>query len=115
MRKYFILITVLVLASFRAAFAEEAKTIKGEVVDLSCYIPEGEKGDTHKDCAITCIKVGEPSGILEEKTGKIYVVVTDDHTSPGLKVLPYVAKTVEATGIVSERGGVATIAIKTIK
>lgn len=115
MRKNFILIMVLVLISFGLAFSEEVKTIKGEVVDLSCYIAEGEKGDTHKDCAIACIKAGEPAGILEEKTGKVYLVVTDDHSNPAPKVLPYVAKIVEVTGTVSERGGVTAIAIKDIK
>ncbi|MFA5008482.1 MAG: hypothetical protein WC546_04610 [Candidatus Omnitrophota bacterium] len=98
-----------------SAFSEE-KTITGEVIDVSCYVVAGAKGMEHKDCGIACLKVGEPAGILEEATGKVYLVITEDHkTRPQDKVLPCVAKMVEVKGNVSERSGIGVIDIKEIK
>lgn len=106
----------LVLGALSLAFAEELKTIKGEVIDVSCYVSHGAKGESHKDCTIGCIKAGQPAGILEEGTGKVYVAAKeDDHmTSPGLQLVPYAAKMVEVQGVIHERGGVATIDVRKI-
>ena len=109
-------VTVLIMATFMIAFSQDLRTIKGEVIDVSCYVAQGAKGLDHKTCALACLGAGEPAGILEEGTGKVYLVVTGDHTTnPSTKMLPYVAKMVEATGTVNEKGGVATIDIKDIK
>ncbi|MDO8489505.1 MAG: hypothetical protein Q7S42_05290 [Candidatus Omnitrophota bacterium] len=116
MKKWIALSVLAVLVFSGRAFAEE-KTIKGEVIDVSCYVAEGAKGDAHKECAIVCIKAGQPAGILEEGTGKVYVAAKEeDHMkNSGTELLPYVAKMVEVKGSVSERGGVATIDVKEIK
>jgi hypothetical protein len=109
-------VTVLIMATFMIAFSQETKTVKGEVIDVSCYVAAGVKGEDHKTCALACLEAGEPAGILEEGTGKVYLVVSEDHmTNPSKKMLPYVAKIVEATGTVNERGGITTIDIKDIK
>ncbi|OGX17326.1 MAG: hypothetical protein A3K83_01285 [Omnitrophica WOR_2 bacterium RBG_13_44_8b] len=118
MKKQFILIavTVLIMATFMIAFSQETKTIKGEVIDVSCYVTAGEKGEGHKACALACLEAGEPAGILEEATGKVYVVITEDHTTnPSKKMIPYVARIVEATGTVYEKAGIAAIDVKEIK
>ena len=115
MRKTAILVLLFLFLGINSAFSQEVKTIKGEVIDASCYVIEGARGQEHKDCAIACINAGEPAGILDEQTGKIYIVVTDDHSGPAAKILPYVAKTVEAKGKVYERGGVSAIVIEDIQ
>ena len=96
---------------------EELQTIRGEVIDVSCYVSHEARGEAHKDCAVACMKAGQPAGILEESTGKMYVAVKEeDHlTNPNIELIPYAAKMVEVKGIVNERGGVATIDIKEIK
>ena len=116
MRNWIALSVLAVLVFCGRAFAEE-KTIKGEVIDVSCYAAEGDKGDAHKECAIACIKAGQPAGILEEGTGKVYVAVKEEEhmKNPGTELLPYVAKMVEVKGSVNERGGVAIIDVKEIK
>ncbi len=118
MKKEIILfvVTVLIMASAIIAFSAEVKTIRGEVIDISCYTAAQAKGEEHKECALACIKAGEPAGILEENTGNVYIVVSEDHmTNPATKVLPFVAKMVEVTGTVNEKGGVRTVDIKDIK
>ena len=116
MKKILVFTAILMFAGSAVVFAQEEKTIKGEVIDVSCYVSAGAKGMDHKTCALACLQAGEPAGILEDGTGKVYVVITEDHkTNPSQKMIPYVAKTVEATGVVNERGGVSTIDITNIK
>jgi hypothetical protein len=94
----------------------QTQSIRGEVIDVECYVAQGAKGESHKQCAIACIKGGQPAGIREENTGKIYLVVTEDHaTPPSEKIMPFIAKMVVVDGTVKERGGISIIDIKSIK
>ena len=89
-------------------------TVKGEVVDVSCYLAHGKDGigDGHKECAAACAKNGGMLGILT-KDGTLYVsVLPDDHkTGPNAILMDHVSHNVEATGIVRKKGGVNGIMI----
>jgi hypothetical protein len=53
-----------------SSFAEpkgEAVTMKGEVIDVWCYLEGDDKGADHKKCAVACAKAGNPIGLLTEK------------------------------------------------
>ena len=52
------------------------QSIKGEVVDLMCYLDHGAKGEKHKGCASKCIKSGGPVGLLTADN-QLYLVVGD--------------------------------------
>jgi hypothetical protein len=97
---------------------EKETTVRGEVVDVSCYLRHGEKGmgDEHKGCAEACAKAGTPLGILT-KDGKLYVsVLPDDHSAgPNAILMEHVAHQVEATGIVRTKGGVRGIMISKVE
>jgi len=87
-------------------------SVKGEVVDVSCYLHNGAKGEGHKDCAVACAKAGGPLGILTAD-GKLYVsVLPDDHSAgPNDKLMDHIAHTVTAKGMVRSKGGVNGIMI----
>ena len=54
-------------------------TVKGEVVDLWCYVEGGDRAASHKECSTTCAKAGNPIGILDAK-GILYVAAgIQDH------------------------------------
>jgi hypothetical protein len=97
------------MASAKSKAMAKETTIKGEVVDISCYLAHGKKGmgPDHKECAVACAKNGSPLGILT-KEGKLYVsVLPDDHsTGPNAILMDHVADQVKATGIVRSKGGV---------
>jgi hypothetical protein len=99
------------------AMAKET-TVRGEVVDISCYLAHGEKGMgmDHKACGEACAKNGSPLGILT-KDGKLYVsVLPDDHsTGPNAKLIDHVADQVTATGIVRSKGGVNGLMITKVE
>jgi hypothetical protein len=118
MKKAIFLITIIAVISVVSlnAFSYEIRTIRGEVVELGCYCTTCSKGEEHKSCAAKCMEQGEPSGILEEGTDKLYVIVSAEHDmNPSKKIAPYAAMVVEATGKVNERGGITTIDISDIK
>src|SRR5262245_19682895 len=57
----------------------ERATIRGEVVDLWCYLEAGDRGPAKKECATACAKAGNPIGILDSK-GTLYIAASlEDH------------------------------------
>ena len=91
------------------------KTIVGEIVDPGCYIVNGAKGDTHRECTIACAKAGQVLGILEAKTNKLYLIATETPgEDPNKAVLEYAAKKVTVTGKFFTRGGVTAVKIASI-
>src|SRR5262245_8203367 len=65
--------TLLVSAPLlRAQPKGDRVTVKGEVVDLWCYLEGGDRGPAKKLCATACAKAGNPIGILDS-AGNVYV------------------------------------------
>ena len=112
-------ISMVAGAAFVAAlampvFAAEM-TVKGEVVDIACSKSKGDggKGAAHASCAMACAKKGQPVGILTADA--VYTVTGDYAANSNAKLLDFVAKNVVAVGDVTEKDGVKTINIKSIK
>lgn len=87
----------------------EVKTIKGEVVDMVCYLDHGAKGEKHKACANKCIAGGLPVGILADQD--VYLIV-GDHKPINDKLASLAAQDVKVTGKVVHRKGVHMIEVK---
>ncbi|MBI3587258.1 MAG: hypothetical protein HY088_09035 [Ignavibacteriales bacterium] len=98
--------------------AMKEATIKGEIIDTKCYLTGmmGGRGEEHKDCAIACIKGGLPVGILEEKTGKVYVVVpAKGQKGANEALVQYAAETLTLKGMFIEKGGTKVFAYNSIE
>lgn len=59
---------------------QEATSVEGEVVDLSCYLPKGSRGAAHKSCAQLCARRGLPLGVLTDG-GDLFLLL-EDHDNP---------------------------------
>lgn len=106
---------VLAGQSLAAAPMPAKATITGEVVDVSCYIKMGAKGDGHKSCAEACAKAGVPMGILDAK-GNLYVALSDkDAESGNTKLLGHEAEKVKVTGKVFTKGGVRVVSVESVE
>ena len=94
--------------------AEKAVTVKGEIVDLACYLDHGAKGEKHKACALTCLKNGEPMGLLTSE-GTVYLLLAphDDHKAFE-EAKGYAAEQVEVTGPPAERAGIKALVVNTV-
>jgi len=80
-------------------------TIKGEVLDMACYLDHGAQGDKHAACAQKCISSGLPVGIKNADDGKVYLVIgshkpmNDELAAYGGKVVTIKGKAVTRDGI----------------
>jgi hypothetical protein len=82
------------------AHAQQPLTLRGEIVEVSCYTKLGiEKstGAAHTACAKECAAKGQPLAILTDGDG--LVKITGDYADEKYaKLLPYVGRQVEVTG-----------------
>ena len=90
-----------VLASGKVA------TITGELVEVSCYLQLGKRGEAHIPCGSDCIKHGQPAGIVD-KTGKLTLLFVEEHDPRRNgeidvrdKLASLLAKQVSATGMLT--------------
>ena len=94
------------------------RTVVGEVVDVSCYMQLGKRGEAHIPCGTDCVKNGAPIGVVDAKN-ELYMVMAEEHDprrygNIALKeaMLPFMAKTVQVSGMVTEREGVKTLYVQ---
>jgi hypothetical protein len=113
--KKFVTFSVAVVAagliaawSVRAAEGTEATvTVKGEVLDMACYIDHGAHGEKHAQCAATCIESGLPVGIKGED-GKTYLLI-GEHKPLNKTLAEYAGKTITVKGKLATRDGINMI------
>jgi hypothetical protein len=94
----FIAIALLLAAALRGA-GEEA-TLRGEVVEISCYSRQGVAkgtGAAHVSCAIDCAKQGKPLGLLTDGDG-LFRLIGAYADNNNAKLLPFIGKQVEVKG-----------------
>ncbi len=101
--------------SMAASSKGAEETVRGELIDLKCYLDKGAHGDGHKDCAVACAKGGEPIGLLDSN-GNVYVAIGDKaHGSDRDALINRMSETVTVTGKVVKKGGTQVIYIASLK
>ena len=103
------LLTATPIISYAAEPSSGTVTVKGEVIDVACYLESGASGSgtDHADCAKTCISSGLPVG-LKGEDGKIYLLIGDDKPMND-ELAKYAAQTVTVKGKAVSRDGVNMI------
>ena len=111
-----VLFSVLIGGSLlRAQPKGERATIKGEVVDLWCYLEGGDRGAAKKACATACAKAGNPIGLLDAN-GNLYVTAgLKDHEPGRALLLDKMSQEVTVTGTVVKKSGVQMIYVASVK
>lgn len=89
----------------------QPRTVRGEVVDLKCSLDKGQsgRGEAHGACAMDCARRGQPLAILTDDA--VYVIAGDYTANDNAKLLDFVARRVEAKGLVEEKDGTRTITV----
>jgi arsenate reductase len=109
---------VLVVATTAIGLAQPkgaTVTMKGEAVDLWCYMEGGDRGPAKKDCATACAKAGNAIGIVDA-TGGVYVVSgLQDHQPARDVLIGRMNEQVEVTGTLVSKGGAKMIFVKSVK
>ena len=95
--------------------AAKTMTMKGEIVDLACYFTKGAKGAQHQACALSCLKNGQPMGLLSAD-GTVYLLLAGhDDTKPFGQAKELAAAQVEVTGAMAEMAGIKVITVASVK
>lgn len=123
MRQMFVGLAVaaFVVALGAPAFAA-TETVKGRIVDVTCYKMEKSKAsgehmmseEDAKNCALECAKEGKPMALLTAE-GEVYELTGGLAADKNAKIIPHVAHVVEVTGDVTEKDGKMTIAADSLK
>ncbi|MHB1843641.1 MAG: hypothetical protein ACYCWW_02240 [Deltaproteobacteria bacterium] len=86
-------------------------TVTGEVVEVSCFLQLGKRGEKHIGCGTKCIQNGQPIGVVDDK-GNLFVLFAEPHDprrdgQVDLKAtfLPLLAKRVTVSGMAEEHKG----------
>lgn len=98
-------------------FGQTVKTVKGEVLDLSCYMNNGDKGRgmVHKVCTIKCLQRGLPAGLLTED-GQVYLLVENHRLEEAYKTaINHGGDQVQITGKVYKKPGMQSLYVEEIK
>jgi hypothetical protein len=93
----------------------ETVKVKGEVVDLWCYLEGGDRGADHKQCAVSCAKAGNPIGLVTEKDDVYVMMGLKDHQPAKDVLIDKMAETVTVEGTLVKKGGVQVIYVSSVK
>jgi hypothetical protein len=88
--------------------------VKGEVLDMTCYIAYNLSGPDHAKCASDCIRSGLPVGIKGED-GKVYLLTGQAGHSVNAELADYAAKIVTVKGKQTVRDGFAQLQVEEIQ
>lgn len=113
MSKRLILLSLAaVLTVSGLAFADMHKgSWKGEVVDLACYVSQGAKGADHAGCAKSCVKNGQPMGLLTDD-GTLVLLAADHKDGAPFEALKELAgEMAEVTGELAEKDGMKIVTV----
>jgi len=94
---------------------DERETIAGEIVDLSCYFDNKEKGSSHKKCALSCVKKGLPMGILTDKKQLYLLIKNHDRPEAYQEAIYNAAESVLVRGKTYNLGGLQAIKVTEVK
>ena len=95
--------------------AATEQTLTGEVVDVTCYLNEGEKGigKKHASCARDCIEMGLPVAI--RAGGQLYIASTSGHQPANALLAEFAGKTVTVHGKIMERDGLKFVSVSSVE
>lgn len=97
------------------ARAQDDLTVKGEIVDLSCYLAHNLKGRSHKTCAEQCAKRGLPIGVVDEN-GDAYLLMEDHNNAEPYDQAKGLAGTqAEVKGKKFSKGGINGLLVGEVK
>ncbi len=83
----------------------------GEVVDLACYVGKGAKGSEHAGCAKSCVKNGQPMGLITDD-GTLVLLAADHKDGGPFEALKDLAgEKAEVAGTLAEKDGMKVVTV----
>jgi hypothetical protein len=107
---------LVLMVSGGISLAADSTTVTGHLRDGFCYTIMGAKGPTHKKCAMGCASKGIPVMLVDDKTGKAYVLLPpkDDSALPA-DVIAHMEDDVTLTGQEYSKDGISYFQVQSVK
>ena len=111
-----VIVGVLIAGFAGELWAQETKTIQGEVVDPALYLRDGRHGKEVEDLIYDAVDGGQALALLEDGTSTLYLLLAGEPgADPNELVYEYAGRHVKATGSVYERGGVKGLVVTAVE
>ncbi len=102
---------LLALTCLVAVADHHEGTWTGEVVDLACYVGNGARGSDHAGCAKSCVKNGQPMGLLTDD-GTLVLLAADHKNGEPYEALKDLAgDKAEVSGKLAEKDGMKVVTV----
>jgi hypothetical protein len=89
-------------------------TLRGEIVDLHCYLTRGAKGPDHAACANACILRSVSPGFLADD-GRLFLLLEERPVSVKDRIADLAGASVTVKGVPVERAGLRGLQVKSIE
>ncbi len=104
-------LTLLAITGLTAVADHHEGSWTGEVVDLACYVANGAKGSDHAGCAKSCVKNGQPMGLLTDD-GTLVLLAADHKDGQPYDALKDLAgEKAEVSGTLAEKDGMKVVTV----
>jgi hypothetical protein len=109
MKKAALLCLLALLALSANVSAEESWT--GEVLDLACYIAGDAHGADHAGCAKSCVKNGQPMGLLTDDGTVVLLAANHKDGAPYEALKDMAGGKAVVMGTLSEKDGMKVVTV----
>ncbi len=115
-RKSLLLLCAITLLAMPVLADEGEETaVRGEILDLACYIAHDAQGSEHAKCAERCVKSGQPMG-LKAEDGTVYLLFADHSNADAFEqAKEFAGKNVEISGLIVDKNGMKGITVHGVK
>lgn len=112
MKRLLLIVAIVILGTSGLVLASEAEeSWTGEIVDLACYVPKGAKGPDHAGCAKSCVKNGQPMGLLTDD-GTLVLLAADHKNGEAYEALKDMAGAkAHVSGLLAEKDGMKVVTV----
>ena len=106
---------VLMPAAPAAQPKGERVTVRGEVVEMWCYLEGGDRGPAKKACATACARAGNPIALVDDKSQLYVLAGLKDHQPAQELLLNKMSEVVTVTGTLVRHPNAQMIYIESVK
>ena len=106
-----LLVAVAIMGLVSVADAKDTQTWTGEILDLACYVAQGATGPDHAGCAKTCVKNGQPMGLLTDDGTVVLLAADHKDGAPYQALKDHAGEQVEVTGWLAEKDGMKMVTV----
>ena len=101
----------LLFALAMTAGANQQGSWTGEIVDLACYVGSGAKGADHKGCAKSCVKNGQPMGLLTDDGTLVLLAASHKDGAPFDALKDLAGEKATVSGTLAEKDGMKIVTV----